>query len=214
MSKQRAAAAYAIRLASKQGGADPQYNPRLATSIAAAKKQGLAKSLIESAIAKGQGRSASGAALESLTIEAMIPPSVAVIVECQTDSKARTMSDLKLAIKESGGTMTPTSHMFEKKGRVVFERSEGIGEEEIFDQAVEAGATDVRMEKDGKIVLDTESSSTTALADAMTASFGLKVDSMDIIWDPKEDMMVDVASSEVLESFLGASTPCSDLSES
>ena len=171
--------------------------------ITAAKKQGLPKASIESAIARGQGRSPTGAVLESLTMEAMFPPSVAVIVECQTDSKQRTLNDLRLAIKESGGTMTPTSHMFDKKGKIVFAASEGIGEEEMFDQAVEAGAIDVQMEEDGKVVVYTESSQTTAVADALATSSGLKPEHLDIIWDPKESMMVDEVSSERLDSFLG-----------
>lgn len=206
MTKQRSTLVQELQFASKQYGADPQFNPRLATAITAAKKQGLPKASIESAVARGQGRSPTGAALESLTIEAMVPPSVAVIVECQTDSKARTLNDLKLAIKESGGTMTPTSHMFDRKGKVVFEGFKNVGEEEIFDQAVEAGAIDIQMEDDGKVVVYAESSETAAVAEILAKSSGLKVESLDIVWDPKEDMMVDVASSEMLESldsFLG-----------
>ena len=203
MTKQRSTLAQELQFASKQNGADPQFNPRLASIITAAKKQGLPKASIESAIARGQGRSPTGAALEYLTIEAMFPPSVAVIVECQTDSKQRTLNDLKFAIKESGGTMTPTSHMFDKKGKIVFAASESIGEEDIFDQAVEAGAVDVQMEEVGKVVVYTESSQTTAVADALATSSGLKPEHLDIIWDPKESMMADEVSSERLDSFLG-----------
>lgn len=203
MTKQRTALTQELQLASKQYGADPQFNPRLATIITAAKRQGFPKASIENAIARGQGRSPTGAALEALTIEAMVPPSVAVIVECQTDSKARTLGDMKLAIRDFGGTMTPTSHMFDRKGKIVFERSRDIGEEEMFDQAVEAGAIDVQMEDDGKVVVYAESSQTTAVAETLAESSGLKVESLDIVWDPKEDMMVDVASPEILDSFLG-----------
>ena len=203
MTKQRSAITQELQLASKQYGADPQFNPRLATIITAAKKQGFPRASIENAIARGQGRSSTGAALESLTFEAMVPPSVAIIVECQTNSKARTMSDLKLAIKESGGTMTPTSHMFDRKGKIVFEASEDVGEEEIFDQAIEAGAIDVQTEEDGKVVIYAESSDTTAVAEALASSSGLKLESLDIVWDPKEDMLVDVASPEMLDTFLG-----------
>ncbi|KAF6223335.1 hypothetical protein HO133_000177 [Letharia lupina] len=203
VTKQRSTLTQDLQLASKQYGADPQFNPRLATVITAAKKQGFPKASIENAIARGQGRSPTGAALESLTIEAMLPPSVAVIVECQTDSKARTLGDMKLAIKESGGSMTPTSHMFDRKGKIVFEGSKDIGEEEIFDHAIEAGAIDVQMEDEGKVVVYAESSQTTAVAENLVNSSGLKVESLDIVWDPKEDMMVDVASPEMLDSFLG-----------
>ena len=192
-----------LEFASKEHGADPQSNPQLANIITTAKKQGLPKALIESAIARGQGRSLTGAALESLTIEAMVPPSIAVIVECQTDSKARTLNELKTAIRSSGGTITPTTHMFDRKGKIVFEASPGSEEGEIFDQAVEAGAIDVQTEEDGRLVVYTEPSHTTAVADKMATSSGLGVQSVDIIWDPKEDMMVDEASPEMLDGFIG-----------
>lgn len=203
MTKQRSSLAQELMLASKQYGPDPQTNPRLAAVVAAAKKQGFPKTSIENAIARGRGVSLSGAPLESLTIEAMLPPSVAVIVECQTDSKLRTLADMRLAVKEAGGSMTPTNHMFERKGKIIFGAAKGIGEEDIFDQAIEAGAIDVNTEDEGKIVVYAESSQTTAVAEALSKSSGLLVESSDIIWDPKEDMMVDGAVSEALQSFLG-----------
>ena len=92
--------------------------------------------------------------------------------------------------------------MFDRKGKIVFEASRGVEEGEIFDQAVEAGAIDVQTE-DGKLVVYTEPSHTTAVADKMTTSSGLSVRSLDIIWDPKEDMMVDGASPEMLDDFIG-----------
>lgn len=70
-------------------GPDPASNPQLAAVVATAKEQGVPKATIENAIARGQGISPKGAALENLTIEAMIPPSVAIIIECQTDSKSK-----------------------------------------------------------------------------------------------------------------------------
>lgn len=181
-------------------------NPRLATVVTAAKKIGFPKASIENAIARGQGVSPNGAALENLTIEAMVPPSVAVIIECQTDSKLRTLADLRLAVKEAGGSVTPTNHLFERKGRIVFEKSEETDEVEIMDQAIEAGAIDIDItSEDGteEVVLLTESTQTTAVAGAMTQSSGLRLKSSEIIWDPKEDMMVDVNSTEALGNFLG-----------
>lgn len=169
--------------------------------------------MIESAIARGQGRSVTGAVLESLTIEAVFPSSAAVIVECQTDSKLRTLQELKSTIRDAGGTITPISHMFDRKGKIVFEASEAIGEGEIFDQAVEAGAIDVQTEEDGKLVVYTETSHTKAVADTLATSSGLKIENSDIVWVPKEDMMVDVESPETLENFLGDSKPTLRLNE-
>ena len=178
-------------------------NPRLADVVTKAKKMGFPKASIESSIARGQGISPNGLALENLTIEAMVPPSVAVIIECQTDSKLRTLSEMKLAVKEAGGTVTPTNHMFERRGRVVFENPGKLGEADMFDQAIEAGAVDIQIEEDGDIVVLTESSQTTAVAKSLSQSLDLKVKSSDVVWDPKEDMMVAQDSTEGLESFFG-----------
>ena len=177
-------------------------NPRLADVIVRAKKIGFPKASIETAIARGQGVSPSGVALENLTVEAMVPPSIAVIIECQTDSKLRTLSDIRLAVKEAGGTVTPINHLFERKGRVVFEKSLGLGENEIFDRAIEAGATDVEFEE-GDVVVSTEPAQVTAVADALTLVLGSSAKNSEIIWDPKKDMMVDVQSPELFQGFLG-----------
>jgi len=203
VTRQRSAIAEELRQASKVNGPDPQMNPRLADIVTKAKKIGFPKASIESAIARGQGVSSGGIALENLSIEAMIPPSVSVIVECQTDSKLRTLSDLRLAVKEAKGTMTPTNHMFERKGRIVFEKTRDVNEAEIFDQTIEAGAIDVEIVGEGDVVVLTDPSETTAVASTLAQNLGFKVKSSDIIWDPKQEMKVDVPSSENLESFLG-----------
>lgn len=177
-------------------GADPNINPRLAQAIATAKKAGFPKASIESAISRGQGLSASGAALENIILEAIIPPSVATVIDCQTDSKARTLQDLRLVIRAHGGTVTPTSYLFEKKGKIVFERAEGIGVDEVLDEAVEAGATDIEEDEEGRLVVYTEPSQTKSTADGLNAAKGLKVESSEIVWDPKQDTMVQVNSEK------------------
>ncbi len=209
MTRQRTAIAEELRHASKENGPDPQINSRLADTVTRATKMGFPKASIENAIARGQGVSPSGVALESLSIEAMIPPSVSVIVECQTDSKLRTLTDLRTAVKDFKGTVTPTNHMFERKGKIVFENVRDVDEAEIFDRTIEAGATDVEVQEEGNVVILTDPSQTTAVASTLARTLGFKIKASEIIWDPKEDMMVDVSSPEDLESFLGK---CSHLS--
>ncbi|KAL6719657.1 hypothetical protein ACLMJK_001578 [Lecanora helva] len=203
VTKQRSVVADELFQASKNGGPDPQFNTHLADAITRAKKIGFPKTSIENSIARGQGRSSGGAALENVTVEAMVPPSVAVIIECQTDSKQRTLNDMRQVLKESNGVMTPTSHLFERKGKIMFENPRVIGETEIFDRAVEAGATDIEIEEGGNIVVTTEPTQTAVVANALTQSSGFKVTTSDIIWEPNDDTMVDVPASGDLDSFLG-----------
>ena len=116
----------------------------------------MAKATMESAIAKGQGVSTSGAPLEPLTIEAMLPSSVAAVIECLTDMRARALQDVRYLVKKAGGIATPTSYLFEKKGKVTFEGQPGLNPDDYLEQAIEAGATDVGAGEDGRLVIFTE----------------------------------------------------------
>ena len=172
-----------------------------------AKKAGFAKASIESAIARGQGISATGATLENLTIEAMMPPAIAAVIECQTDSKARTLHEIRDVLKYFGANTTPTAFMFDRKGKIVFAKTEAIDDEKILEQAIEAGALDVEIDEDGKtVVILTEPNQTTAVTEALMSALKLKVESSDIVWDPKEDSKVSMDSPDIAErvsSFVG-----------
>ena len=158
---------------------------------------------MEAAILRGQGKSTSGASLEYVSLEVMLPNSIAVIIETETDNRLRTLADLRLVIKFHGGNVTPTSYLFQKKGRVVFEQDErNLGVDEVLDDAIEAGAEDVETDEDGSIVVWTEPASTIAAATALSKSKGLKIQSSDIIWDPNEDTIVPFESQEALQSFV------------
>jgi transcriptional/translational regulatory protein YebC/TACO1 len=174
-------------------GSDPASNPRLQLAITNAKKASFPKASIEAAIARGQGLTTTGTTLESLTVEAMLPPSIAIVIECQTDSKARTLQDLRTIIKDHGGTLTSTSYLFQKRGKIVFAKSDTAQLNDVFDRAIEMGATDVE-DEDGRIIIFTEPSGTGSVARELSATTGLKLDSSDIIWDPKPETIVEVDS--------------------
>lgn len=181
------------------GGSDPALNPRLVAAIANAKKGALSKASIESAVARGQGKSTSGAALESLTIEAMLPFSVGAVIECQSDQKLRTLQDIRSMIARRGGSITPTSFLFERKGKVVFEKKDGISSDQVLDQAIEAGATDVDMDDAGRLVVETEPSQLSSVVKQLSDSLGLNVETSEIVHDPKEDTMVSLKDEHMTE---------------
>lgn len=98
--------------------------------------------------------SSTGSALQPVVVEAMLPSSIAVVIDCQSSSKARTLQDIRSIIKQHEGNVTPTSYMFTKRGRIVFGREDGGPDaEDLFDEAVEAGAEDVEVDEDGNIVV-------------------------------------------------------------
>lgn len=158
------------------------------------------KALIEASIARGQGVSASGQALEAVTIEAMLPGSVATVIECLDENKARVLQDVRHAIKNNGGTVTPTTYLFEKKGRIVFERKDGLNSDDYLDPAIEAGATDVDTDEDGRLIVYTESTETKAVCESLSRSTGLTVERSEIIWDPNTDTLVKLENEEDIQN--------------
>ncbi|KAF2755595.1 YebC-like protein [Pseudovirgaria hyperparasitica] len=188
-SKARQPLSRLITAASKFYGPDPTSNLQLANAIAAAKKQGLPKDFIESAIARGQGVSSSGKPLTSVDIEALFPGDVAVIVECETDNKNRTVQDVKTIIKDHGGSIASILYLFERKGRIEFKKRPNLTEEYVLEAALEAGALDVEDEADS-IVVYTEATETKAVATALAASLQAEVESVEVLWTPKSDTLV------------------------
>ncbi|KAK2747099.1 hypothetical protein FQN57_002354 [Myotisia sp. PD_48] len=195
-SKERQIISHNIVQASKLYGPDQKSNPRLALLIQSAKRSGMAKATIESAIAKGQGHTPAGAALEALTIEAMLPSSVAIVVECLTDQKARALQDVRAIIKQSGGTVTPTSYLFEKRGKIMFEKKPNLDVDSYLEPAIDAGATDVDSDEDGRLIVYTEHTTTKSVADKLSSTTDLSTESIDIIWDPIKDTLATVESDE------------------
>ncbi|KAL9609443.1 MAG: hypothetical protein Q9167_005798 [Letrouitia subvulpina] len=184
-----------IASSSKQNGPNPALNPELASIIGAAKKTGLPKASIERAIAKGQGISKSGKPLENLTLEALLPPSVSAVIECQTDNRARTLSEIRCLIKELGGTITPTSHMFERRGRVILEYEEGLAEEDAMELVINAGAVDMEIQDSNTIRVFTDPAHTASIARLLSASPRVKLKGYEMIWHPNPETSIDIDST-------------------
>lgn len=162
---------------------------------------GFPKASMEAAIARGQGRSSTGAPLENLTLEVIMSSGVAMVIDIETDNRARTLSDLRFLVKYKGGTVSPTQYLFQRKGRIAFEKDErSLGVDEVLEPAIEAGAEDVEMDEDGNVVVWTEPNMTTAAANGLQDSLGLKVLSSDIVWDPNEDTMVKMDDEAALKT--------------
>ena len=133
-----------ITVAARMGGGDPEGNPRLRSAVGTAKSENMPKDNIERAIKKGTGE-LEGAVYDEISYEGYGPGGVAVLVDCMTDNKNRSVADIRHAFSKSGGNLGETgcvSWMFEKKGSILIDK-DSIGEEELMDKALEAGAEDV-----------------------------------------------------------------------
>ncbi|TKB06242.1 YebC/PmpR family DNA-binding transcriptional regulator [Desulforhopalus sp. IMCC35007] len=133
-----------ITVAARSGGGDPEGNPRLRSAIATAKSENMPKDNITRAIKKGTGEIA-GEVYDEIMYEGYGPGGVAVLVECLTDNRNRTVADVRHYFSKNNGNLGETGcvgWMFDKKGLFLVGK-EGITEEELMDMALEAGAEDV-----------------------------------------------------------------------
>jgi YebC/PmpR family DNA-binding regulatory protein len=138
-----------ISVAARIGGGDQSGNPRLRQAVLAAKAENMPKDNIERAIKKGTGE-LEGVSYEEVSYEAYGPGGVAVLIDCLTDNKNRTVADLKHIFDRHGGNIgSPgcVSWIFEKKGVIAFDKGK-IEEEKLLEVALDAGAEDVSQSGD------------------------------------------------------------------
>jgi YebC/PmpR family DNA-binding regulatory protein len=133
-----------ITVTARLGGGDPGFNPRLRLAVDKAKALNMPKDNIDRAIKKGTGE-LEGFNLEEVVYEGYGPGGVAVLIEATTDNRNRTVSELRHLFSKYGGNLSEAGSvawMFQKKGYLVVEQGK-IGEEELLEIALEAGAEDV-----------------------------------------------------------------------
>ncbi len=133
-----------ITVAARLGGGDQIGNPRLKAAVQAAKAENMPKENIERAIKKGTGE-LEGSSYEEVNYEGYGPGGVAMIIDCLTDNKNRTVADLKHIMDRHGGSLGEpgcVAWMFGKKGLIAIE-NEKVDEEMLLEIALDSGAEDV-----------------------------------------------------------------------
>jgi len=134
-----------ITVAARNGGGDPDGNPRLRAAVQAARAVNMPSDNIKRAIQKGTGE-LPGTTYEEVTYEGYGPSGVAVMLQVLTDNRNRTLPEIRQVFTKHGGTLGEAncvSWMFEKRGYIVVRRSEA-DEEKLFEMAIEAGAEDLK----------------------------------------------------------------------
>ena len=167
-----------IAICVRDGGGDPNTNGKLRDLIAKAKANNVPNDNIELAIKKATG--ADAVQYEEITYEGYGPSGVAVIVEAATDSRNRTASDVRHYFDKYGGNLGSNgcvSYMFEDKGVIILlrEDNEGVDEDQLMEDALEAGAEDFSSDEE-TFEITTEPSDVYAIKEALEAK-GYKVES-------------------------------------
>lgn len=168
-----------ITTAAKMGGGDIDANPRLRLAVEKARSAEMPNDTIKRAIARGEG-GADTENLEEIVYEGYGPNGVAVMVECLTDNRNRTVAEVRHAFTKSGGnlgTSGSVGYLFKEQGLLVFPA--GSDENKILEIAMEVGAEDVITCDDGSIEVMTSPEQFEAVREAMVKA-ALKSDSAEV----------------------------------
>jgi YebC/PmpR family DNA-binding regulatory protein len=172
-----------ITVASKLGGADPGTNPRLRMAMDKASDANMPKDTVNKAIARGAG-GLDGANYEEIRYEGYGIGGAAVIVDCMTDNRTRTVAEVRHAFSKNGGNLGTdgsVTFMFKHCGQFLF--APGAPEEQIMDAAIEAGAEDVASDDEGGVEVICAPGDFATLKQGFDAA-GLKADVAEITMKP------------------------------
>jgi YebC/PmpR family DNA-binding regulatory protein len=168
-----------ITVAARMGGGDPDMNPRLRLAVDKAYESNMPKDNVERAIKRGTG-DLEGVNYEEIRYEGYGIGGAAVIVDCLTDNRTRTVADVRHAFSKHGGNLGTdgsVGFLFKHCGQLVF--APGTSEEKLLEAALEAGAEDVVTSEDGSIEVITDPHGFPAVKAALEKA-GFKADVSDV----------------------------------
>ena len=201
-----------ITVAAKMGGGDIGANPRLRLAIEKAKAQSLPKDNIDNAIKRGTGQ-LDGVSYEEVRYEGYGIGGAAVMVDCLTDNKVRTVAEVRHAFAKNGGNMgTEGSVAFQFKhcGQMIF--APGTDETRLMDAAIEAGAEDVVGNDDGSIEVITGPNDLANVKEALEAA-GLKPEFAEVLQKPLNETELGGEDSAQMQKLLDALESLDDVQE-
>jgi len=199
-------------VAAREGGGDPDKNPRLRAAIERARAANMPKDNIEKAIKRGTGE-LGGDQLYEITYEAYAPGGVALLIKVVTDNKNRSAQEVRHILSKYGGNMAESgavSWIFERKGVINIPRDKVEDVEELAMAAIDAGAEDIK-DDDDPIQILTAPEELSAVKDAL-AEAGYEVEAF-ISYIPKNTVKVEGADAEKLLKLLNYLEELDDVQE-
>jgi YebC/PmpR family DNA-binding regulatory protein len=190
-----------ISVAAREGGGDPDANPRLRLAMDRANAANVPKDNIERAIKKATG-DLDGVSYEELRYEGYAPGGVAVMVDCVTDNRNRTVAAVRHAFSKHGGNLGTdgsVAYMFEKKGVITF--APGTDEDKVMEIGLETGAEDIVTGEDGSIEVLTPPESFESVRDGLKQA-GLEPEEAEVTQRADPLVALDVESARKVLKFL------------
>ena len=192
-----------ITVAARNGGSDPQFNPRLRLAVDKAKAENVPGDNIERAIKRGTGE-LEGVSYEEIRYEGYGIGGAALIVDCLTDNRTRTVADVRFAFTKHGGNLGTdgsVAFLFKHCGQFLF--APGTSEEKVMDAALEAGAEDVVAHEDGSLEVVSEAADFPAVKAALEGA-GLRADVAEVTMKPSAETVLTGDDSVRMQKLLDA----------
>ena len=183
-----------IVVSAKNGGGNPADNPSLRAIIDKALGANMKRDTVEKAIARGAGNT-EGDNYDELTYEGYGPGGAAILVQCLTDNKNRTVAEVRLAFSKAGCELAVSgsvAYLFEQKGQLIF--SDDIDEDRLMEESLEAGAEDIINHEDGSFEVLTAATDFILIKEALEAK-GLKAEAADVSMLPSTQADLDIDKS-------------------
>jgi YebC/PmpR family DNA-binding regulatory protein len=172
-----------ITVAARAGGGDPDSNPRLRLSLEKAREANMTKDSVQNAIKRGTGQ-LDGVSYEEVRYEAYGPGGAAVMLDCLTDNRTRTVAEVRHAFTKNGGNLGSdgsVAFQFKHCGQFIF--PPGASEDRVMEAALDAGAEDLMKNDDGSVELICAPSDFAAVKAALEKA-GLKAEIAEITMKP------------------------------
>jgi YebC/PmpR family DNA-binding regulatory protein len=201
-----------ITVASRLGGSDADTNPRLRLAVDKAYEANMPKENIERAIKRGSGE-LEGVHYEEVRYEGYGIAGAAVMIDCMTDNKTRTVADVRHAFAKYGGNLGTdgsVAFLFKHCGQLVF--APGASEDAIMEAAIEAGAEDVIANDDGSIEVITAPNDFVRVKDALQRA-GLRPELAEITMKPATEMSLSGEDAAKMQRLLDALESLDDVQE-
>lgn len=201
-----------ITVAAKSAGGDVNFNPRLRVAVEKAKAENMPADNIKNAIKRGTGE-LEGVNYEEIRYEGYGINGAAIIVDCLTDNKVRTVADVRHAFNKNGGNLGTdgsVAFLFQHCGQLIY--APGTSEEQLMEIALDAGAEDVLANEDGSLEVITAPGDFVAVKDALEQA-GLKTELAEVTMKPATETVFSGDDAIKMQKLLDALDALDDVQE-
>lgn len=201
-----------ITVAAREGGGDVDANPALRIAVDKALGANMTRDTVDRAIKRGTG-DLEGVSYEDIRYEGYAPSGIAVLVECSTDNKNRTVAEVRHAFSKYGGNMGnegSVAYMFQKLGVILL--GEGTDEEQVMDIVLDAGAEDIVTHDDGTVEITCPDTAYTTVIAALDAA-GFEPESSEVVQKAENEIELSDSDAEKVMKLIDALEDLDDVQE-